>query len=297
MERQTAKNRSDISKVNDFENTDVGTGPKPPHDYLGLEKHCKYMHLKTLATPGPFARKGPFLYPEMAKIWPFLVPSAQVYVCICICICICIWICIWICVQIYIYVYIYIYMQPHRKTKAEKGKDKKEEETLKHEKNPPFRWGCFMAIFDYKTENFLRFLTQTCSPTEDIYIYIFIFIYPSISPYLPLFLSFCLSLSISTSLSIYLHLNPYLSTLSSPLSANLSPSISLSLSIMSPLSATHSLSLSLYIYIYISLSLCLSLSLSLYLSLFAKHSLSSPVVHEGAEHSQLEGTVLALPGP
>ena len=34
-----------------------------------------------------------------------------------------------------------------RKTKAEKGKDKKEEETLKHEKPPPFRWGCFLAIF------------------------------------------------------------------------------------------------------------------------------------------------------
>ena len=30
-----------------------------------------------------------------------------------------------------------------------------------------------MAIFDYKTGDFLRFLTQTCPPTEvtDIYIY------------------------------------------------------------------------------------------------------------------------------
>ena len=44
--------------------------------------------------------------------------------------------------------------QRGRKTRAEKGKDKKEEETLKHETRPPFRWGCFMAIFDYKTGDF-----------------------------------------------------------------------------------------------------------------------------------------------
>ena len=48
---------------------------------------------------------------------------------------------------------------------AEKGKDRKEEETLKHEKPPPFRWGCFMAIFDYKTGDFWRFLTKICPPS------------------------------------------------------------------------------------------------------------------------------------
>ena len=37
-----------------------------------------------------------------------------------------------------------------RKTMAEKGKDTKEEETLKHEKPPPFRWGCSMAILTIK---------------------------------------------------------------------------------------------------------------------------------------------------
>ena len=46
-----------------------------------------------------------------------------------------------------------------RKTKAEEGKDKEEEGALKHEKPPPFRWGCFMTIFGYKTPFFLRFLT------------------------------------------------------------------------------------------------------------------------------------------
>ena len=64
-----------------------------------------------------------------------------------------------------------------RKTKTEKGKDKEEEETLKHEKPPPFRWGCFMATFDYKTGDFLRFLTQICPPTEVTTIYIYIYIY------------------------------------------------------------------------------------------------------------------------
>ena len=53
-----------------------------------------------------------------------------------------------------------------RKTKAETGKDEKEKETLKHEYPEPFRWGCFMAIFDYKTGDCLRCLTQTCPPTE-----------------------------------------------------------------------------------------------------------------------------------
>ena len=48
---------------------------------------------------------------------------------------------------------------------AEKGKDKKEEETLKHEKPPPFRWGCFMTSFDYRTGDVLRFLTKICPPS------------------------------------------------------------------------------------------------------------------------------------
>ena len=59
---------------------------------------------------------------------------------------------------------------------AEKGKDKKEEETLKHEKPPPFWWGCFVAIFDYKTGDSLRFSTNICPPSgvRAIYIYIYI---------------------------------------------------------------------------------------------------------------------------
>ena len=44
-----------------------------------------------------------------------------------------------------------------RKTKAEKSKEKKEQETLQHGKPPPFWWGCFMAICDCKTGDFLRF--------------------------------------------------------------------------------------------------------------------------------------------
>ena len=48
---------------------------------------------------------------------------------------------------------------------------------MKHEKPPPFRWGCFMAIFDYKTGDFLRFLTQTCPPTEVTAIYLHTYIY------------------------------------------------------------------------------------------------------------------------
>ena len=62
-----------------------------------------------------------------------------------------------------------------RKTMAEKGKDEKEEETLKHEKPPPFWWGCFVAIFDYKTWDFLRFFTNICPPSgvRAIYIYIY----------------------------------------------------------------------------------------------------------------------------
>ena len=65
------------------------------------------------------------------------------------------------------------------KTKAEKGKDKEEEETLKHENPHLLGGGCFMAIFDYKTGDFLRFLTQICPPTEvtAIYIYTYIYIY------------------------------------------------------------------------------------------------------------------------
>ena len=37
-----------------------------------LARHCKYRDSETLATPGPFLPegKGPFLYPETAKIWP-----------------------------------------------------------------------------------------------------------------------------------------------------------------------------------------------------------------------------------
>ena len=50
-----------------------------------------------------------------------------------------------------------------RKTKAEKGKDKKEEESFKDEKSP-FRWGCFMADFDYRTGELFRFLTQPAHP-------------------------------------------------------------------------------------------------------------------------------------
>ena len=39
-----------------------------------------------------------------------------------------------------------------RKTKGEKGKQKKEEKTWRHEKkHPPFRWGFFLAKFNYKT--------------------------------------------------------------------------------------------------------------------------------------------------
>ena len=41
------------------------------------------------------------------------------------------------------------------KAKAGKGKDEKEEETLKHEEPPLLRWGFFMA-----------FLTKSCPPTE-----------------------------------------------------------------------------------------------------------------------------------
>ena len=83
---------------------------------------------------------------------------------------------IFVCVYIYIpYIYIHTYMpltplsgpffrpedvkeeRERRKTKADKGKDKKEEETLKHETLPPFRWVCFMAIFDYITGDFYNF--------------------------------------------------------------------------------------------------------------------------------------------
>ena len=54
-----------------------------------------------------------------------------------------------------------------RKTKAEKGKDKKkEEETLKHEKPPPFRWGVILANFCYKIGEKTPFLTLICPSTE-----------------------------------------------------------------------------------------------------------------------------------
>ena len=39
-------------------------------------------------------------------------------------------------------------------TGAENNKDEKEEKRLKHEGAPPFTWGFFMAIFDYKTGDF-----------------------------------------------------------------------------------------------------------------------------------------------
>ena len=66
-----------------------------------------------------------------------------------------------------------------RKTMAEKGKDKKEEKTSKHEKPPPFWWGCFVAIFDYKTGDVFRFFTNICPPSgvRAIYIYIYIFMH------------------------------------------------------------------------------------------------------------------------
>ena len=85
---------------------------------------------------------------------------------------------------LYIYVCIYIYasnpigwailrpenskeQRERRKTMAEKNKDKIEKATLKHEKSPPFRWGCFMAI--------LTIQTNICPPSgvRAIYIYVY----------------------------------------------------------------------------------------------------------------------------
>ena len=57
--------------------------------------------------------------------------------------------------------------QRERRKTAEKGKDEKEQETLKHEKPPPFLGGGLSWPFlTIKLGDFLRFLPQACPPTE-----------------------------------------------------------------------------------------------------------------------------------
>ena len=63
------------------------------------------------------------------------------------------------------------------KTKAEKRKNKKEEKTLKHEKPHLLGGGVSWPFLTKKTGIFLRFLTQTCPPTEVTAIYICIYIF------------------------------------------------------------------------------------------------------------------------
>ena len=65
-----------------------------------------------------------------------------------------------------------------RKTKAKKAERRKKKK-LGNMKTPTFLWGFFLANFNYKTGEKLRFLTKMCPPVgvSPIYIYTYIYIY------------------------------------------------------------------------------------------------------------------------